>query len=209
MHAKYLALLAARVLPGWLSTLVLAVLFLAVWRSPEWFGWESMGQLQAVVFVEVIAVHGFLFMVTGRDHPNEWSTAIYVALLVAIVLFSTIGPIAAIVITLLLVTRVVATLSDDATTAAVTKSLVGSIGLMILSWLIVGFVPLPALGWTEVKTPSRLWWSVPDFSGGRRVSFGLPAWAFLYFFLTTLIEVWNGLLHLARRTALTTRSKAA
>jgi hypothetical protein len=203
VDARHAALIVARVLPSWLSSLVLAGLFAWIWLAPESFGWESMSGLQAVVYIEIITVYAVLFMLAGRDEPLAWLSVLPVALLVGVALLLRASTFVAVVVPLHLVMRVAGTWSDARTSQAVFRGFVLSVILMAVSWLIVGLWPLPELGWTSSSTPQRLWWEVPAWSGAKRIPFGLPAWAFLYFLFSALTEIAVALPAALRRLALT------
>jgi hypothetical protein len=179
----------------------MALFFVCVWASPGWFGWASMSELRAVVWVEVLAVYGFLFMLAGRDAPNDWVSVVYVAGFVCVVLAVTVNPIVALLLSLHLVVRVASLRGDRDSSASMSKGVAGSAFLMLLCWLAVGALPLPPLGWTESVTPLALWWDVPTLTGLRRIPFALPTWAFLYFFVLFLVGVWKAFVRFVERTA--------
>jgi hypothetical protein len=209
MDSRQLALLIPRVLPGWLSDLAMALIFLAVWNTPEFFGWDSMRGLQTAVFIEVAAVYAFLLLLTALEDPTGWISVVYAAIVLAIILFSTAGLWVALVLPLHLVARLAALWSDDRTARSVTKSLIATILLMSFCWLIVGIGPVPNFGWTAASTPLALWLDVPSFSGFRRVSFGLPAWAFFYFGLSAIGGLFRSFVHFVERTGHKSPMKAA
>ena len=122
MSAKPLPLIISRWLPGWLSSFMLAAIFLRVWISPEWLGWDAMRGLQVLLFVEILTVYGFLLMVTGRDRPGEWLPVLYAALFLGIVLFSTAGAFVAVVLPLHMVARVAGVWQDTRTSKSATRA---------------------------------------------------------------------------------------
>lgn len=179
----------------------MAALFLAVWLQPEWFGWEAMNGLKAAVFVEVLAVFGFLLMLTGLEDPDDWVGIVYLAAFLFIVLGSAVNLLVGVFLPLHLVARVAKLRSGLSSVGAVARGVLWTAFLIGGCWVAVGVLPLPALGWTDSVTPLRLWFEVPRFGRMERVSFGLPAWGFLYFFSVTLISMWGLFRRFVERTA--------
>ena len=201
MNAQHAALAITRILPGWVSSLALAVLFVLVWISPAWFGWEAVSSLRTVVYVEVAAVYGLLFMTAGHDEPFAWLPILPVAALVGVGLWNVAGAFAAIVLPLHLMVRVAGIWSDVRTVGDTSKALGIGLLTMLLCWLTLGLLPFPELGWTAESTPQQLWWEVPSWTGSRRIPFGLPAWGFLYFLATAIADAIRHLIQVMHRLA--------
>jgi hypothetical protein len=196
VQIRNVAVAITQVLPGWLSSFALSMLFLAVWFSPSWLGWEGMGGLRVVVFVEVATVYGMLFILPGREERFAWLPIVPVAVGVGLLVGTQLNPILGAGLAIHIVARVAGVWADLRAARVILYELWFSLVLMICAWFMVALLPLPALGWTEADTPFRFWWQVPSWTGGvRMVPYALPAWGFLYFLCVAVIDGF----HLARR----------
>jgi len=189
VNAKELVISVSGMLPGWLSSLFLSALFFGVWLNPEWFGWDGVHGLRALVFVEVISVFGLLYMTAGRDQPLAWLPVIPIAAALGYFIGLQIGPLFGIALGVHLLSRVGSLWSNfDAAQLAVSE-LVISVLLMGSAWLIVGLLPLPSFAWTESVVPIELWWEVGNWRGGTtRLAQALPAWGCFYFAMSALSD---------------------
>lgn len=203
---RHVLLAAIRFLPGWSSSLALALLFLCIWISPEWLGWESLTGFETAIFVEIAGVYVSLFMLAAYHPPLGWVSILPLAVLLGLALYLAVDVLLAIVLPIHLIIRVSGIRSDIRTEEEVFRALLVSVGLMACCWIAVGLLPLPQLGWTIPETPYHLWWEAPAWTGSKRVPYGLPAWGFLYFLLTAVIDVVRHVMQSVERTAVSSCS---
>ena len=186
MQARHIALAITRILPGWLSSLALAALFMTIWLDPTIFGWNQMHGLRALVYTEVVVVYGALFMLAGNDEPFAWLPVVPVALVIGVALARMVSPLVATLVASHVVLRVAGIWSDVRSRQTAVRWLVYSLSVMIAVGLFVSVWPLAEFGWTVEDTPREFWWEVPGPMTNRRIPFGLPAWGFVYFLVTGL-----------------------
>lgn len=200
MSPRALALGITGVLPGWLSSALIALFFLSVWVAPEGYGWDGMAGLRAIVLIEAVSVYGLLMMFGDEKNRMAWLAALPLALVLALWVGYTHHAWLGIALGLHLVLRTAGVWVDLQRARVATVELLLSLGLMLLAWFVVGLVWMPALGWTAEAVPPGLWWEVPTLAGATaRRSYALPAWGFLYFSMLAVADAYRVAAGLGRR----------
>jgi len=181
-------LVVTRFLPGWLSYLVLSLIFFAAWIDPSWVGWEGAAALKYLAFLEIIAASTLAYLLIARDEFLGWLHIVPSVALLALLLWLFVSPLVAIVLPLHLLIRTGSLWRNRQSTHEVYTALVFSLAVMAVVWLLVGLVPHPHLGWTPAETPSALWWTVLTWGGWKQVPDALPVWGAVYFLSVSVIQ---------------------
>lgn len=184
-------LLVTRILPSWLSYLVLSGLFLEAWLRPAWIGWDGIITLRHLVLFEVLGVAGLAYLLVGRNEFLGWIHVLPAAGVLGLGLWYGVGPLVAVILPLHLLIRAATLWRDQQRSKEVFAALALSLAIMLLLRLAVGLLPFPAFGWTRADTPTTLWWNVITWHGWMRVPHALPAWSCLYFLAMSLVQIFD------------------
>lgn len=184
-----IALTISRFVPAWVSSVLMAGVFLSAWIAPEIYGWQELRGLESLVFIEVTTVVAALYIYSGLDEPLAWLPILPTAVALGIALWLSASTLVALILPAHLLVRVTEMWSDQQARAGAFATMLTSVGIMAVAWLGAGLLPLPSLGWAAEATPLELWWEIPTWEGMRRSPSVIPVWGLLYFSLTATSDV--------------------